>query len=154
VFNSALPNRFHAEDSLVNVPNPNPEQRDDVKVSEEVVQRLRASLHEHGKGPYFAGKKAGRKWASETAEAYELKRLERFREEQSCLNPTDDALYRIVARAAQGKDLTKRGIHAFWEDCLGCGLDWALPYEVTDPELITGFLDGAVELWREVKARI
>jgi hypothetical protein len=41
----------------MNVPNPNPEQRDDVQVSEEVVQRLRASLHEHGQGLISQGRR-------------------------------------------------------------------------------------------------
>lgn len=130
------------------------------KDMDDVVTRLRASKHRVEDEHYHEGEKAGREWAEAYAEADELANLERW---QARLGHdfdvifSDDLTWRsayssaeLVAFAAwPEKDEDRSAAEMFWEEALGDDAKLA-----DDAQFVKGFVQGAIELWDQVKDKL
>ena len=110
---------------------------------EGVATRLRASKQLGEKEDAELGQEAGHEWAMKTAEYHELQRVVLGSDFQY---PYDKGMLATVVGMA-ALDQTKHDrddseIQDFWEEAVGTGT----PTDV----VVTGFHEGAVEVWNEV----
>jgi hypothetical protein len=138
---------------------------------EDTIRRLRASKKQADDERYTEGFEAGREWAASTAEAPELERLEKFRDDHrrrdewrdrrwfSNGEDTDytpgERLYSIIDSEEGGlryneRDGLRYASQEFWEAALG---DKAEKLTVI-PSLVRGFAEGALVIWDEVKNKL
>jgi len=99
-----------------------------IEVSQETVKRLRESAAENAKSEHEEGFANGVEWASNDADASELRLLEMGGS--------------IIGLA--GED----GVEVFWDTVLGP--DWKEEFTVTD-HFVKGFENGAKAVWAEAK---
>jgi len=127
------------------------------KKMEDVIQRLRASKLEGDSEAKQGGREAGREWATHTAEAGELTRLERYVKDCREVDPfimTEDDGYRgahvfvhvVVPEAKDDRDLMRETLEILFDTA---GQD-----EPPMDEFVQGFADGALDVWGEVKDKI
>jgi len=100
------------------------------------------------------GHKAGEKWARGTAKHAELRRLGKMEEGVSpsdwnrIWDTGDNDAYgageRLVFAIRPKDDKDRQAAAAFWESAVGDGM------ELTD-DFVQGFVDGALDVWHEVK---
>jgi hypothetical protein len=128
------------------------------KTMDDVIQRLRVSLEEGESESYKSGEADGRAWAESTADAKELLFLERF--QATCGGRWAD----VLRSAGEGRgrhslpDLLFLEMHP-GEDESGSAEFWGSVLEgreglLDDPVYLTGFADGALSLWDEVKNKL
>lgn len=124
------------------------------------IDRLRKSKAEATSEAYEAGKLAGARWATESAEWTELRNLSRFKqeiernyqvdyftdddEEGSAYSSSQDLFYRLDPR----RDGDVSASQEFWERWLVDDIDGI------DSDLLRGFLDGAVDVFDDVKDQL
>jgi hypothetical protein len=122
---------------------------------DDVVQRLKAAAEKEVLEEYQEGKQAGRRWAEEEATPKELGRLEAHLGpgpgrgfSGGGVNPAAgaDALVFALWPKAEGDGYSADEL---WEQILAGDAGRA-----RDPDFRRGFGDGALELWREVKAEL
>jgi hypothetical protein len=126
---------------------------------EDVISRLRASKAKSDEQVSQESQKAGRQWAMRWAEATWLERLVEAREAtadwdwgamfNSELNWPHECAYLMMTGTERG-EADHSDVRAFWETAIG---DDYGKYK-DDPAYIEGFLEGAMDLWHEVKDRI
>jgi hypothetical protein len=126
------------------------------KDMKDVITRLRASKRRVEDEHYHQGEKAGREWGESDAEVDELANLQRWyarlgRDVDAVFG--DDAWGRayssaeLIAFAAwPERDGDRSAAEEFWNQCLGDDANLA-----DDPQFVKGFVEGALELWDEVK---
>jgi hypothetical protein len=126
--------------------------------SQDVITRLRASKRRMEDEHYQEGQKAGRAWAEATAEAGELQRLENW---QAKTRSNWDSLFTKDTRSAWSvaelmvftvrpdNDEIHVAAEEFWEFELGDNVSAA-----DNPQFVKGFIDGALDLWYEVKEQL
>jgi hypothetical protein len=134
--------------------------RDENRVSEDVVDRLRAAREKAVKEEYEDGASAGRKWARSTATPKELKRLERYVTsgdgnagwwDVDCPNwcaPFGAADYLVFALRPRDKD-DHDAPNQFWTEALGDDI-----HRIQDGDFLRGFGEGAITIWEQVKDRL
>jgi hypothetical protein len=134
--------------------------RDEIRVSEDVVDRLRAAREKAAKEEYEDGMDAGRKWAKSTATPKELKRLERYVNsgdgslgwwDVDCPNwcaPFGAADYLVFALRLRDKD-DHDAPNRFWTEALGDDT-----HRIQDGDFLRGFGEGAIAIWEQVKDRL
>jgi hypothetical protein len=126
------------------------------KTMDDVISRLRASKQQEEDADYRGGEARGRKWAETRAEAYELMRLEDFRERhggwdrllsyESSQSPASRLAYWI---SPEHEALNSGRAEEFWQSVLGPGM----PMPESD-SFVRGFAEGALSLWLEVQDRV
>ena len=133
---------------------------DENRVSDDVVDRLRAAREKAAKEEYVDGENAGRKWAKSTATPKELKRLERYVSigdgsegwwDVDCSNwcaPFGAADYFVFALRLRDKD-DPDAPHQFWKEALGDDI-----HRIQDGDFLRGFGEGAIAVWEQVKDRL
>lgn len=117
----------------------------------DVIERLRASKMESASQQEKEGQEVGRAWATHSAEAIDLERLYRL---GSSLNDYDwgqlchngHAGSTVAGAITQSDDY--RDHEEFWEQIL------ERTETAEDSDFITGFFNGALEVWRDVKDKI
>jgi hypothetical protein len=131
----------------------------ETKTMEDVIQRLRGSLRQHESETYKEGYEFGQEWAQKTAEAGELKRLERAIDQhqrnweetfevfegQSGGVPARGWVYSLIWPADTEFDKEDD----FWGAAIGDDLS-----PVDEPQFVRGFAEGAVDIWRQLKSRV
>ncbi len=120
----------------------------------EVAMRLRASKRKSETEQYNEGFEAGKTWAMNQAEADELERLVDLREKNITnwdvlFDQYDSNAYSVAEQMAftiLGKDAEPGRPEAreFWERAIG---EDAVS---SPPELVRGFIEGALQVWEEV----
>ncbi len=113
---------------------------------QQVVDRLKASQAEAGRREYRRGLLLGQNWACQTAEAPELERL------ADLVQDVRSGRWQImemktseeIADIATGEGMT---FDEFWEPAAG------EREPVESAEFLRGFVEGAVQVWEEAKAR-
>jgi hypothetical protein len=124
-------------------------------VTDEVVQRLRASKLEYDEQQFQFGREAGCEWASKLASAEDLVRLSDFRDSTrdwvSAFEPNGQPPYKVaewfvlhVLNAAR-----KIAPEQFWENFRDSE-ETGKVY----PLFVRGFAEGALEVWDAVKAQL
>jgi hypothetical protein len=124
------------------------------RVPDSVVERLKQSVFDAETEEYEQGKGVGRKWACENADGKALRRLERLEKQMGSdwwqLFRSDLNHHPVAARLAFEMDPGTRddpkAARIFWEEVAG----EADP----SPEYVRGFVEAALEVWGEVKARL
>jgi hypothetical protein len=110
-----------------------------------VIERLRAAGKADPKG-FEAGRAFGRKWAEEKALPRYLRNLKEIDDVFDLVD--EDVPGRLsarLARALTGEYLVK--LDEFWHDAIGPDGDKLVDGE----DFARGFIDGALEVWEEVK---
>ena len=128
------------------------------KSMEDVIQRLRVSRAKTDEQSDEEGREAGQGWAKDFAEAIELERLEKtklacgydwgklFDPRMSDCNPQVDFVHWIRPEAKDDSN----AVESFWEEALGDDdRDKA-----DDPGFVFAFIEGALEVWGEVKGKL
>lgn len=127
------------------------------KDMQDVIDRLRASKQQGASKEYAKGAEAGRTWAKNEAEAEALERLHWL---TNAGGPADPAWNNIdpqlnnftVAEQAErwirGKDedTDEHESAEFWEAQVG--------HTEPSDEMVTGFVEGALEVWNMVKGKL
>jgi len=134
--------------------------REENRISEDVVDRLRVAREQAAKEEYEDGQNAGRKWAKSTATPKELKRLERYANngggsegwwDVDCPNwcaPFGAADYFVFALRLRDKD-NPDAPNQFWKEALGGDM-----HRIQDGDFLRGFGEGAIAVWEQVKDRL
>lgn len=123
------------------------------KTMSDVIDRLRASMRGSQAEDYKRGDTAGRSWACNTASASQLRRLESWRESV----PDDDEWNLQFDSDYAG---FQQSTWIEFEELIEFGQsDWsAHGFDDMDSQAvcdwIRGFTDGAIDIWREVKAEL
>lgn len=121
----------------------------ELKEMANVINRLRELSKEETSAAEKAGIECGRAWAKETATPKELRRLDEFRSdrnyEQSMLmiDGHEGAASLNVLSAIQGSE-------ADWRDAEEFFSSESQPM-LSEEGFATGFVDGALEVWHQVK---
>lgn len=119
---------------------------------QDVVERLRASKRKADDEGYKVGHAAGASWAKSEAEAVELERLDEHGETfkgyigvgSSAYSPAEQ-LAGIIAGDPEFENFDRHEAASFWE---------MVGEEAPGESYLAGFIDGALEVWGEVKARL
>ncbi len=128
------------------------------KIMPEVVERLRVSKRKSDDSLFSQGYAAGEEWAKNQAEAEELERLSDFRDQcgtdwDSVLTTGPDDAYgsgeRLYFVISPEDDGDRGASCGFWESQLGLE-DGSCPKD----SLVRGFVEGALEVWDEVKDQL
>lgn len=127
------------------------------------VARLKKSLEETESENYRNGREAGFDWASEYAEAAQLRRLKQYRDAsefwndhfQSSTGVVWDHLGPVgnIAAAVISSDPTEidwDDIGPFFEEAIGEDYEGYLE----EPEYMQGFFEGAIEAWEQAEAQM
>lgn len=117
---------------------------------DDVIQRMKAADAEDARHSYEIGKRAGTEWAKNGARPKQLRRLA---EQGDILSGEPDAYgwAGVLFAALNGDHNGDRAeIAAFWETAVGD--DGAEMIEDTD--FAQGIIDGALEVWQAVQARV
>jgi hypothetical protein len=130
-----------------------------VKGMQGVIARLRASKLEHASEAFGDGIAAGKEWAGATAEAVELERLERYRED---IGSAWDEVFaagfggaigiheRLAWTARPDDERDREAASRFWEQAIGDNFESLM----CDDDFLKGFVDGALEVWDAVKDQL
>jgi hypothetical protein len=129
------------------------------KDMEDVIQRLRAAALEEGAEAYSAGVAQGQAWARDFAKPSQLKRLssqmrdfgddwDRYMEGESDYTEAELLAFDILGNLEDGHD--RADAAAFWRESLGA--DSA--EQVADDEFLRGFVEGSLDIWRQVQRRL
>ena len=129
-------------------------QRKANKKMADVIQRLRASKVKAGSDAAARGFKDGRQWATHSAEAPHLQRLDEWQAARSEGQgiPIEDAygpgehLYFAIEPDQHGD---RRAACDFWEGVVGDNISGS-----GDEDYVNAFVEGALELWGEVVGEI
>jgi hypothetical protein len=117
----------------------------------DVIQRLRASKGRCEDKHFKEGETAGRKWAKERAEVDELERLDAWDWNRvfdaECPSAAAVHFY-YKLHPERGRDI--RAANDFWSNQLGEYGDTLLE----DPMFLKGFVNGALDVWHEVKDKL
>jgi hypothetical protein len=114
---------------------------------EDVVKRLKAEQEKEAAGNKAAGKHDGRRWAEKWASPTELRRLNRVYDGGTGALPENMvSLYEVIDPAGNGS------FDDFKETAIGS--DASADDAVEDPDYTEGFLDGATDVWEEVKGEL
>jgi hypothetical protein len=109
-----------------------------------LISRLRSSLAASNQNAREEGKEAGIEWATESAEAAELIRIEQQYSEFDFFKselPASDVLFGIIdPYAAEDGESGK----SFWEDITGSA-------NQLEDTFVNGFVEGAMQVWSSVK---
>jgi len=108
---------------------------------EKTIERLRISEQERAKEDHDAGIAEGKEWAMEYAEARDLRFLARCDKRLG----KRDWTFVLFQAAFKGHELTS----IFGEDD-----DGELDEEKLTDEFVAGFVDGALDVWREVVRKL
>lgn len=122
-----------------------------------VIERLRASRQAAVSAKFQEGHQAGEEWASEIADYVELRRLGQMKEGTSPVdwdlfwdtgvNDANCASERLAFVIRPDDNEDRQAAAAFWETAVGDGVD------LTD-DFVRGFVDGALDVWREVRDKL
>jgi hypothetical protein len=134
--------------------------RKEIKTMTEVVERLRATLRNEEGKDFSHGYELGRKWAENAASATELKRMEKFQETSKTKSKQDwDTWFwprgthhpwRILVGVIRNeKDVHPMTAQAFWQDIVA-----GSSVTSVDGDFLRGFVQGAVDLWAQVKSQL
>jgi hypothetical protein len=133
--------------------------RKETKTMDDVIERLRGSLRQHETETYKEGFEFGQEWAQNTAEAGELKRLERAIEQHArdwgttfevCEHQSGGMSARQwVYSLACPADSERNNENDFWEAAIGDDLS-----PLDEPQFVRGFAEGAADIWRQLKTRV
>ena len=120
-------------------------------ISEATIERLRASRQKSEEKAGEAGEDDGRKWASNTAEAEELSRLEGLYDPHNWditdgLPEARDVYYGMHSE----DDGDWQSADEFWENVA----DLKTIAPINHCAYVRGFVEGALEVWEEVKDAI
>jgi hypothetical protein len=108
---------------------------DDDQINDDDIKRLRASYEKYMAAEDQAGRKSGRWWVRKTAECDELE----------CLGKDAEVL---TGWHVDGTPFESYGhAHDFWQAVLGSA---TIPSEF----FIEGFIEGALDSWREAEVRV
>lgn len=108
-----------------------------------VIKRLRELKQQERSKE--TGVNDGRDWAAEVAEPWQLRRLARFAERRGVCEDLAHDLYAAV-------DLERNKDHDdFWAELVG---EEYVADRVSDTEYLNGFINGAIEVWDDVKDHI
>lgn len=133
--------------------------RREVKSMDDVINRLRASKQQSDEVVHEEGHEAGRQWAMTRAEAIELERLEelydRWRSDLDRLwNPSPRDAYgpgeAFVFTINPEHDGDRKAAEDFWEERLG---EYWESFVFQDG-YVQAFAEGALGIWRDVKAKL
>lgn len=124
------------------------------KTMADVITRLRASKRKTDDRSVVEGRAMGREWAGERAEAKELETLEStfsnsdswYDQNESSAYSPGELLYFSIYPEMEGD---RAGAEAFWQAI--CGDDTS---PMNSASFVNGFIEGALELWEEVKPNI
>jgi hypothetical protein len=122
--------------------------RKERKTMVDVIQRLRASKQRYENEFFREGARIGAKWAKEQAEVRELRNLDRFYQSHRKESFNADIL------AAAIRPESERGIGArdhFWR---AVGADTAIVREYENGDWLSGFAEGVLNVWDDVKDKI
>jgi hypothetical protein len=130
-------------------------------ISSKVIERFRASKERCDEMNYRLGRDAGEAFVMAEAEAEELEFLEGFLEDirqSGCVLSDWCNDHSSAYTAAQSLFFAIRPVHdgnrdaaaGFWESVTNCEHNGP----VERPRFLEGFVDGAIEVWEEVKAQL
>jgi hypothetical protein len=114
-----------------------------------VIARLRAAKEQETNEVAQAGKTAGEHWAKHQAK---FKQLQRVADDEGVVGRPDaygwsGVYYEVIT--GQSHDGDRWGIENFWEQILGDDAG-----RIEDEHFLTGFLEGAKEVWQQVADKI
>lgn len=124
----------------------------ELKEMANVINRLRELAKEETSAAEKAGIECGREWAKETATPKELRRLDEFRSDRNyeesmlMIDGQEGAPSLNVLSAIQGSE-------ADWRDAEEFFSSESQPM-LSEEGFATGFVDGALEVWHQVKDAI
>lgn len=116
----------------------------EVKKMDDVIERLRASQREVESEDYKTGFENGEDWAKTTATAKQLQRIERF-EEAGSGEYDHETLFYVIEPNGGGNPMDFSWPEVFGDDCQD---------EIESPDVIRGFVEGAMSVWREVRKHL
>jgi hypothetical protein len=126
----------------------------------DVISRLRASKNKSNGERFEAGKELGVKWARETAEAEELELLSEHHDAMqrenydifapSAFNDAYGMWESLFFHIHRDDDGDRQACEEFWDVAVG---EENRPH-LSNGEFLRGFVDGALEVWDEVKNQI
>ena len=128
------------------------------KSMDDVVTRLRASMRRAEDEQYRQGEQCGREWVEDRAEADELIRLERWKakmgwEWAQFFADDPNGAYSVAELVVfviwPEDDGDRSNAQSFWEGVLGDDISTA-----DDPQFVKGFIEGALDLWDQVKNKL
>jgi hypothetical protein len=129
-------------------------ERKQQKTLDDVIDRLRKSMHETEDELFRDGYAAGEKWARNSARAIELRRLEAFRvrcghDWEQLFQADECRAFEIIFRAIQPESGRGRADAAnFWGDIVDVST------QPVEDEFIRGFSEGALDVWNVVKHQL
>ncbi|MGH8592347.1 MAG: hypothetical protein ACREX9_21875 [Gammaproteobacteria bacterium] len=123
----------------------------ETKTMQDVISRLRASKLAHEDEAHQDGHAAGEEWAKNCAEYSELRRLTDFSDWDDFLTPPD-----VSSAYTLGELLAFRvlGEEADRSDADALLVAMGLEHNDTDPDILRGFVDGALGVYSEVQAKV
>jgi hypothetical protein len=125
------------------------------KTMDNVVERLRASKIQRVNTITKEGQQAGAEWAKDTAEFDELERIDEVNTNE-WFNGIPNAPYgwcdylAFMILGTREDELSGEVSRDFWEAAVGDASDSRLKSE----EFLTGFIDGASEVYRSVASKL
>ncbi len=130
------------------------------KIMEATIERLRSLALKEANAAEQTGAELGTKWACETAEPKELRRLEYLansRDFEHFLESNEQDTYSLSQRVVElilGKENFKRNdADEFWEFLLGDMVDETRAM-IEDSHFAQAFIEAAVDVWDKVKNEI
>jgi hypothetical protein len=134
-------------------------ERKDRKTMSDAIERLRGSKRKSDTAEYKEGEAAGRDWAMHTAEAAQLERLRVYLD--TFLGHDEVLLFDPVASAYSGAEVIYFSIDpecgedrdsadGFWTMALG----ETETEQTIQPESVRGFVQGALDVWNEVRTQL
>lgn len=123
----------------------------------EVIRRMKAVKEVAGSEEREEGKAAGRIWAEGIATPKQLQRLQALAEDPRGIEGTIVLFYNSTRRnpawglyqclQGQHRDFDRAEVEEFWESALGI----EDKDRIEDEDFACGFVEGALEIWQDVK---
>lgn len=127
---------------------------------EDVIRRLKSAKQAEATEEREEGQAAGRSWAEEMASPKQLRRLQAMASEPGSIDAqlakmskggalqVGRELY-LYLHAGKRDPIDTTMIRTFWEEILGTE-----HLRIEDVDFASGFVEGALEVWEEVKEEI
>ena len=123
----------------------------------DVIERLRASKEQSAKASQDDGRTAGQEWAKRSAEYEDLKRVAKLnlRDFYENFEDPDWTAREFVTTAIMGSHEEAKFILGDDAEMSACyGVDEDMVDATLTREFLVGFVEGAIEVWEEIKNQI
>lgn len=123
-----------------------------------VVARLRSAAADRARQAEADGRDQGRRWAEDLADPVQLRRLEAADDQtpapwaehlEAIATPGGENLPGVLYRLIEAGEADDREVEWFWQDVLGEDVR-----RLSESAFAAGFVLGALDVWRGVKAEV